>query len=73
MKNLLTYVHDSVNQTSLIGGTCSNLLRELKDENKKVYQDINISYIIERLERIQKYNKNLNGLIDKLYEENKNK
>lgn len=57
------FIHDTVNQTSLINGTCSLLKKNLHVYSKEE--------ILSRLDRILEYNKNINNLIDKFYKENK--
>lgn len=66
MKHLLTFIHDSVGQTSLIGGNIQILLRKLKAGEILTNEDL-----INRLEDIKKWNSNVNQLIDKFYVDHK--
>lgn len=66
MKHLLSFMHDAVNQTSLIGGSTNIILRTLKEG-----KIISNNALITHLEHIIKWNSNVNQLIDKFYVDHK--
>lgn len=65
MNNLLRLMHDTANQSALIGITIVMMMKDIQNDK------LNKELILENLNKIKQYNMKNNSILDKFYEENK--